>query len=211
MNGSAKKIAGLVSTFIEDQKNKDLLDVCLSPFLLRDDRLLICHNKSKMPRTRQLNIPIMLRDDGASVPVATTEDSLGGLLALDIDSDVELIHQSHLMTHVTKFWLSSHGGIGCFATGFHEVLTEIAAVTGTNITIIDEVKGIQISGSSAGDVDDAVAKLTRIEKPLVRDTPLKVYLDTNYICFSVLPCQPQGGQHGYSHRRQGDPIHHSEL
>ncbi|KNG85162.1 hypothetical protein ANOM_006048 [Aspergillus nomiae NRRL 13137] len=145
MNGSAKKIAGLVSTFIEDQKNKDLLD---------------------MPRTRQLNIPIMLRDDGASVPVATTEDSLGGLLALDIDSDVELIHQSHLMTHVSKFWLSSHGGIGCFATGFHEVLTEIAAVTGTNITIIDEVKGIQISGSSAGDVDDAVAKLTRIEKPL---------------------------------------------
>ncbi|OGM50685.1 hypothetical protein ABOM_000453 [Aspergillus bombycis] len=145
MNGSAKKIAGLVSTFIEDQKNKDFLD---------------------MPRTRQLNIPIMLQDDGASVPVATTEDSLGGLLALDIDSDVELIHQSHLMTHVTKFWLSSHGGVGCFATGFNEVLTEIAAATGTNITIIDEVKGIQISGSSAGDVDDAVAKLTRIEKPL---------------------------------------------
>ncbi|KAE8417547.1 hypothetical protein BDV36DRAFT_175612 [Aspergillus pseudocaelatus] len=145
LNGSAAKIAGLVSTFIEDQKNKDLLD---------------------MPRTRQLDIPIMFQDDGASLPVATTEDSLGGLLALDIDSDEELIHHSHLMTRVTKFWLSSHGGIGCFATGFREVLIEVAAVTGTEITLVDEVKGIQISGNSAGDVDDALAKLTRIEKPL---------------------------------------------
>ncbi|KAJ1713690.1 hypothetical protein COH20_003366 [Aspergillus flavus] len=145
LNGSVTKIAGLYSTFIEEQKNKDLLD---------------------MPRTRQLDIPIMLQDEGASVPVATTEDSLGGLLALDVDSDEELIHHSHLMTRVTKFWLSSHGGIGCFATGFHEVLTEVAAVTGTDITLIDEAKGIQISGNSAGDVDDALAKLTRIEKPL---------------------------------------------
>ncbi|KAE8346927.1 hypothetical protein BDV24DRAFT_157927 [Aspergillus arachidicola] len=145
LNGSATKIAGLYSAFIEDQKNKDLLD---------------------MPRTRQLDIPIMLQDDGASVPVTTTEDSLGGLLALDVDTDEELIHHSHLMTRVTKFWLSSNRGIGCFATGFHEVLTEVAAVTGTDITLIDEAKGIQISGNSAGDVDDALAKLTRIEKPL---------------------------------------------
>ncbi|KAB8219165.1 hypothetical protein BDV33DRAFT_204666 [Aspergillus novoparasiticus] len=145
LNGSATKIAGLYSAFIEDQKNKDLLD---------------------MPRTRQLDIPIMLQDDGASVPVATTEDSLGGLLALDVDSDEELMHHSHLITRVTKFWLSSNRGIGCFATGFHEVLTEVAAVTGTDITLIDEAKGIQISGNSAGDVDDALAKLTRIEKPL---------------------------------------------
>lgn len=157
------KIAGLVSTFIEDQKNKDLLDVCLLPFLFSDGQLLIYYNKSKMPRTRQLDIPIMLQDGGASLPVATTEDSLGDLLALDIEPDEELIHHSHLMTRVTKFWLSSHGGIGCFATGFREVLIEVAAVTGTEITLVDEVKGIQISGNRAGDVDDALAKLTRIE------------------------------------------------
>ncbi|KAE8382179.1 hypothetical protein BDV26DRAFT_254006 [Aspergillus bertholletiae] len=119
-----------------------------------------------MPRTRQLDIPIPLRDDGASVPATTTEDNPGGLLVLDFGLDEELISHSHLMARHTKFWLSSSGDVGCFATGFSEVLTEVAAVTGTNIILVDEVKGVQISGSSVEDVEDASAKLTRIEKPL---------------------------------------------
>ncbi|KAE8386756.1 hypothetical protein BDV23DRAFT_137912 [Aspergillus alliaceus] len=142
LGGSSIKIAAVVSNFIEDQTNKDLLD---------------------MPRTRQLDMPIVLQDDGAS---ATEEDKPEDLLALDNDSDEELIPHSYVKSRVTKLWLSPDGGIGCFSTGFREFLVEIAAVTGTNIAIIDDLKGIQVSGTSAGDVEDALAKLTRIEKPL---------------------------------------------
>ncbi|KAF7594944.1 hypothetical protein BBP40_007752 [Aspergillus hancockii] len=137
------KIAAIVSSFIEEQKNKDLLD---------------------MPRIRQLDIPVVFQDGGVTASLDQNRD--GELLALDIDSDEELITTSHPTTRVTEIWLTLYGGIGCFATGFHGVLTKVAILTGTEITIIDDLKGIQVSGNSVRDVDDALAKLTRIEKSL---------------------------------------------
>jgi hypothetical protein len=140
-----------------------------------------------MPRIRQLDIPVVFQDDAASATVTLDEDREGGLLALDIDSDEELIAPSHPTTRVTEIWSSSYGGIGCFVTGFHGVLAEIAILTGTEITIIDDLKGIQVSGSSARDVDDALTKLTRIEKPLVRTLSCKLHTITNGTFTSVAP------------------------
>lgn len=84
---------------------------------------------------------------------------------LDDSSDEEAGISSN--DQCTKYWLSPTGGLGCFAGSFQDVLSEIAILTGTQISIEDDVKGIQVSGSNAADVDDALEKLTQIEKPLV--------------------------------------------
>ncbi|XHG03342.1 hypothetical protein AWENTII_006653 [Aspergillus wentii] len=141
--GSTSKYASLVSDFIEEQKNKDLLD---------------------MPRISQLEIPVIFDDEMSHIPVGVEKDQEGDLLALDDGSNEEFIPLS--INHDTKYWLSSSGGLGCFSANFHEVLAEVATMTGTEISIIDDIKGIQVSGKNQGDVDDALAKLTRIEKPL---------------------------------------------
>lgn len=96
------------------------------------------------------------------------EDQREDLLTLVDDSNDELIPVS--LSRVTRTWLSSSGGLGCFANDFHEVLVDIAAVTGTEISVIDDINGIQVSGQNQGDVDDALGKLARIEKPLVSDS-----------------------------------------
>ena len=93
------------------------------------------------------------------------KDGNEDLLTLVDDSNEELIPVS--LNRITKPWLSSNGGLGCFAFNFHEVLADIAAMTGTEISVVDEINGIKVSGQNQGDVDDALAKLTRIEKPLV--------------------------------------------
>jgi hypothetical protein len=92
----------------------------------------------------------------------------GGLLALDDDPATLIPHQ---MTRVTKFWLASAGGVGCFAANnYRDMLKDIAKGTGTEIIVPDDLKGIQVSGPCTNDVDDAMAKLSEIEKPLVSES-----------------------------------------
>ncbi|KKK23914.1 hypothetical protein P175DRAFT_0469446 [Aspergillus ochraceoroseus IBT 24754] len=143
LEGSVPSLAGMLCAFIDSQKNKDLLD---------------------MPRVRLLELPTNFQDSSSPNP---TQDIAGGqkLLSIDDESDEDVAFYS--VTRVTKFWLSSDGGIGCFASNsFQDMLLEIAKGTGTEISVINNLKGIQVSGKSANDVDDAMMKLTRIEKPL---------------------------------------------
>ncbi|KAL3465283.1 hypothetical protein BJX64DRAFT_285536 [Aspergillus heterothallicus] len=134
-------IAKLVSTFIEKQKRKDLLDT---------------------PRIRPLALPIAVRESATNTGCSQT-DSTDSLLAL-VDSN-EII--PHHRTLVTKFWLSSTGGVGCFAASNHlKTLQDIAKATGTEISVPQGTKAIQVSGGNASDVDDALVKLTEIERPL---------------------------------------------
>jgi hypothetical protein len=48
------------------------------------------------------------------------------------------------------------------------MLGEVTRHTGTEIAIIDEIEGLQVSGGNGGDVNDALERLSRIETPLVR-------------------------------------------
>lgn len=86
------------------------------------------------------------------------------LLALDDDSDENIVPYSR--NHATKFWKSPNGGLGCFSSNFHDVLAGVAIATGTKIAIVGELQGIRVSGTTE-DVDDALTKLSQIEKPLV--------------------------------------------
>lgn len=70
---------------------------------------------------------------------------------------------------VTKTWACPAGGFGCFAAGFQDILAAIESFTGTMISIVDDLVGLKVSAATEADVDDALAKLTRIEKPLVSE------------------------------------------
>ncbi|KAL2009560.1 hypothetical protein VTN00DRAFT_5367 [Thermoascus crustaceus] len=141
---SITKFGQLVTDFIEDQRNKDLLEI---------------------PRIRRLEVSSTVDAEGVDSGEATPEKKQREqLVLLDDSSDEETPTSSN--DQCTKYWLSPNGGLGCFAGTFHDVLSEIATLTGTQISIEDDVKGIQVSGSNATDVDDALEKLTQIEKPL---------------------------------------------
>ncbi|KAI9374383.1 hypothetical protein BJX61DRAFT_540831 [Aspergillus egyptiacus] len=165
-DGVIASVTATVSSFIEKQKNKDLLDA---------------------PRLRSLFLPI----SGLDRPIAMESLVIAeneGLLALDDD---ELI--PHPNAQVVKFWLASEGGVGCFAGGrYQDTLSDIAKATGTEISVVDAAKGIRISGKTATDVDDALEKLTRIEKPLLYLTQpsmgnLQLGTDTQGIQLRVQP------------------------
>ncbi|KAL2831767.1 hypothetical protein BDW59DRAFT_157726 [Aspergillus cavernicola] len=141
LEGFTAPVTAMISSFIEKQKNKDLLDT---------------------PRLRLLNLPVVIPDNISPMEASDATEN-GGLLALDDDAEVV----PHPMMQVTKFWLSSDGGVGCFGSSkYQEMLSEISKGTGTNIAVIDDLKGLQVSGRCETDVDDALTKLTRIEKPL---------------------------------------------
>ncbi|KAL4916664.1 hypothetical protein BDW62DRAFT_218628 [Aspergillus aurantiobrunneus] len=142
LEGFTPTIAAMISSFIEKQKTKDLLDT---------------------PRLRLLDIPSVVRDNSSvTQEIEIVENS--SLLTLDDDSAMFIPHP---LTQVTKFWLSSAGGVGCFSSNkYRGMLGEIAKGTGTEIIVVDDSKGLQISGGSESDVDDALTKLARIEKPL---------------------------------------------
>ena len=107
----------------------------------------------------------------------------GGLLTLDDDTGAFIPHPR---TQITKLWLSSVGGVGCFAANmYQDMLGEVAKGTGTDITVLDELKGLQVSGGRENDVDDALAKLTRIEAPLVpKSNPSKFAFLTHILVAS---------------------------
>ncbi|KAL4943798.1 hypothetical protein BDV06DRAFT_234275 [Aspergillus oleicola] len=142
LEGVLAPITEVIDSFIEKQKNKDLLD---------------------RPRLRVLDFPALVQDTSPEVNVPG-EDYSGGLLDFNDDSST-LIPVSR--TNITKFWLSSTGGAGCFAQNNHrEMRDEVAKNTGTEIIVADDHKGLQISGQSEGDVHDVLARLDLIEKPL---------------------------------------------
>lgn len=117
-----------------------------------------------MPRICQLEVPAV-QDEGTVPLDVTPEKSQGAsLLALDDESDEELIPISR--DRITKSWLSSNGGLGCFSNDFQDVLLDVSTATGTEIAISGEFQGIQVYGTSS-DVDDALAKLSNVEKSLV--------------------------------------------
>ncbi|KAF4259946.1 hypothetical protein KXX16_001233 [Aspergillus fumigatus] len=136
------KVASAFSGFIEEQKDKDLLDT---------------------PRVRQLDVPAVLSDEGLPAMSSPEKHQGPNLLALEDDSDEDIVPYSR--NHATKFWKSPNGGLGCFSSNFRDVLTGVAIATGTEIAILDESQGIRVFGTTE-DVDDALMKLTQIEKPL---------------------------------------------
>ncbi|OJJ71680.1 hypothetical protein ASPBRDRAFT_195842 [Aspergillus brasiliensis CBS 101740] len=143
LEGGTSQIAKAVSSFIDSQENKDLLD---------------------MPRINQLDVSATMPIDEDPVASDSDKDDEKGLLALSDSSDQELIPNPAAL--VTKFWLSSTGGVGCFSDNrFEDFLSQIAAMTGTEACVV-EGRGVQVIGKSAEDVEDALVKLTRIEKPL---------------------------------------------
>lgn len=116
------------------------------------------------PRVRQLDVPAVLSDEGLPAMSSPEKHQGPNLLALEDDSDEDIVPYSR--NHATKFWKSPNGGLGCFSSNFRDVLTGVAIATGTEISILDESQGIRVFGTTE-DVDDALMKLTQIEKPLV--------------------------------------------
>lgn len=118
-----------------------------------------------MPRINQLDVSALMPVDEDIVASDSDKNEEGGLLALSDSSDQDLIPNPAAL--VTRFWLSPTGGVGCFSDNrFRGFLSQIAALTGTEACVV-EGHGIRVIGKSVEDVQDALAKLTRIEKPLV--------------------------------------------
>jgi hypothetical protein len=117
-----------------------------------------------MPRVRQLDVPEVLSDEGLPAVDSPEKHQWPSLLALDDDPDEDIVPYSR--NHAIKFWKSPNGGLGCFSNNFYSVLAGVATATGTEIAVVDELQGIRVSGTTE-DVDDALTKLTQIEKPLV--------------------------------------------
>ncbi|PYH97815.1 hypothetical protein BO71DRAFT_480860 [Aspergillus ellipticus CBS 707.79] len=139
IDGCIPRIAKVVSAFIENQKDKDLLD---------------------MPRVSQLENSAPIRSE-AGPGISGSDDDDQGLLTLDED----LI--THSPTKLSKVWLSPNKDAGCLSINcFQEFITPLATLTGTEMVLVQE-SGIQVTGNNPTDVEDALAKLSRIEKTLV--------------------------------------------
>lgn len=81
---------------------------------------------------------------------------------------------------VTKVWESSVGDLGCLGMKHHQALRAISNVTGASLSVQEDARSIRVSGGDAGDVDDAVGKLDRIEASLVcLLIPVRCYALTN--------------------------------
>ncbi|KAK1143212.1 hypothetical protein N8T08_006910 [Aspergillus melleus] len=141
LQGSLSTAAGILSRYVEEHETKDLLDV---------------------PRIYRLEVPAILQD----VPIpdlsqdANTQE--GDLLALGTPQDEGPIPHPR----VTKTWVSQEGGAGCYPQ-FHSMLSEIPKLTGTEIAVAEDLKGIRVSGRNENDVEDALAKISRIHQPLM--------------------------------------------
>ncbi|KAL4925480.1 uncharacterized protein BDV17DRAFT_183030 [Aspergillus undulatus] len=155
LEGCLAPIAELIHSFVEKQKTKDLLD---------------------KPRLRLLILPSAIQDT-SSVTDCPNHDAICGLVALDDDAAKFI---PHVRSQVTKFWWSIDGGVGCFTANKHtEALSGIAKGTGTEIIVVDNEKGVRVSGERENDVNDALEKLHMIDKPLS-------YLDSSNIGNLVL-------------------------
>ncbi|KAJ9319330.1 hypothetical protein DTO271D3_99 [Paecilomyces variotii] len=141
---STSKFGNLMPDFIDEQRNKDLLDV---------------------PRVRRIEVSDIVDIDGIESHESTPEKNRREtLLEFENDSDQETVSVPNI--RCTRYWLSANGGLGCFECAFEDILAEVARLTGTEISVKDDIKRIQVSGNNEDDVDDALEKLSRIEKPL---------------------------------------------
>ncbi|GAD94222.1 conserved hypothetical protein [Paecilomyces variotii No. 5] len=141
---STSRFGNLMPDFIDEQRNKDLLD---------------------MPRVRRIEVSDMVDIDGIETHESTPEKNRREmLLAFDNDSDQEIVSVPNILC--TRYWLSSSGGLGCFESSFEDILVEVARLTGTHISVKEDINRIQVTGNCEDDVADALGKLSRIEKPL---------------------------------------------
>ncbi|KAL5357634.1 hypothetical protein BJX96DRAFT_172706 [Aspergillus floccosus] len=135
-------VVGVIADYIEEQSHKDLLEV---------------------PRIRQIEVPVAVVDD-ANQTLVNSEGQQGELVSLDDGIEANIV--SPPVDLVTKTWACPKRGLGCFAAGFQDILAAIESFTGTKISVVDDIVGIKVSGGTDADVDDALAKLTQVEKPL---------------------------------------------
>ncbi|OJJ46114.1 hypothetical protein ASPZODRAFT_67178 [Penicilliopsis zonata CBS 506.65] len=129
----------LVASVIEQENGKHLLD---------------------MPRIRQLEIPATIELEGLEQNTRSAQEVHEGDL-LNYASDDQVLGSRY-----SRYWLSPKGGLGIFAVGFLDFLSGVANVTGTEISVVSNEKGILVTGKTAVDVEDALARLTRLEEPL---------------------------------------------
>lgn len=115
----------------------------------------------QIPRVRRLEVSEVATADEDTAEVPESE-AQGNLLALDSDSGDEATY-----TQWTKNWLSSSGGIGYFSHAPRDFLKEVGTLTGTQISVESQAKGLQVLGKNTSDVDDALEKLTRLDSSLV--------------------------------------------
>ncbi|KAL4969368.1 uncharacterized protein BDV14DRAFT_165784 [Aspergillus stella-maris] len=142
LDGLLDPISAMISSFIEKQENNDFLD---------------------SPRLRALDFLATVHDTSPTIGDSDAEQN-EGLLSLSDESATMLLHPQ---SRVTKFWFSTTGGAGCFATNnFRDIRDEIANRTRTEIIVADDLKGLQVSGATENSVNDALAKLDLIQKPL---------------------------------------------
>lgn len=111
---------------------------------------------------RRLEVSDVATADEDTAEAPEESEAQGNLLALDSDSDDDAAH-----TQCTKNWLSSSGGIGYFSHAPRDFLKEVGTLTGTQISVESQAKGLQIWGKNTSDVDDALEKLTRLDSSLV--------------------------------------------
>lgn len=127
------------------------------------------HCSNQVPRVFQLDVPAVLHDP-LPVPSLETNDTKapeGDLLALGGPQDEDLL----LHSRSTKGWVSPDGGAGYFLQ-FPGILMDIAILTGTEISVSEDAKAIQVSGNNESDANDALAKISRVYGPIVRARPL---------------------------------------
>ncbi|KAL4890611.1 hypothetical protein BDV59DRAFT_92189 [Aspergillus ambiguus] len=131
-----------IAEYIEEQRHKDLLEV---------------------PRIHQVEVPVMVSED-PSHTFPNPRDQRGELVA--VEGGVEATVNPHVFGFVAKSWASLNGGLGCFAAGFRDILRDIGSLTETNIVAVDDIVGITVEGGNEDDVDDALAKITNVNKSL---------------------------------------------
>ncbi|KAF9894386.1 hypothetical protein FE257_007889 [Aspergillus nanangensis] len=130
-------ITEAIAGYIDKQRYKDLLDV---------------------PRVKRIDAP--LPTEHLSVIFSEQQDKL---LDLGKGPGEELI--PYYNSRVTKCWVPHGGSVSCFAP-FQSFLDVISSRSGTELTIGENLRGIGVTGTSESDVDDVLAKLTRIEMSL---------------------------------------------
>ncbi|KAL4883713.1 hypothetical protein BJY04DRAFT_216061 [Aspergillus karnatakaensis] len=141
LQGYHSQIIATINSFIEKQENDDLLETS---------------------RVHVLDFPATDQDITSLIEPTTTV-ATGGLLALDDDVNTIIRHP---FKRTVKSWLSSEDGERRLEIDkYSAILRDIANCTGTEI-IIDNHEGLQISGRSDSEVNQALAKLNQIKKPL---------------------------------------------
>jgi hypothetical protein len=92
---------------------------------------------------------------------------------VDVDSDDDWcgvgpvsLNQSN-GSGVVRLWTSSRGGVGEFELMSKDLLAKVAACTETDIVVEHQPDKIRVTGCYLSSVDDALRKLSNLDKSLV--------------------------------------------